>query len=229
MENLGQILLNFFANPAFGSLLLEGGVSENIGKAFLDFFGNPYVTTFLIAMLPIVELRGAIPFGYLYINTLTGVNMSWFGAFAMGFLGSAVIIPLVLLLFIPILNWLKKTRVFRRPANWIDGKFTKKAEKLKEKAMLKAAEKNGEITERMSEEEKVEIAKQIDKKILWGKLIGVFTFVAIPLPFTGVWTGSAVAAILKIDFKRAMLAILLGNLVAAIIITLFTVFLGFVI
>ena len=47
---------------------------------------------------------------------------------------------------------------------------------------------------------------------------GLFIFVAIPLPGTGVWTGSIIAALLDMRFKRACPAICLGNLVAGIII-----------
>ena len=40
--------------------------------------------------------------------------------------------------------------------------------------------------------------------------------VAIPLPGTGVWSGSLAAALLDIRFKWAFPAIMLGNLIAAI-------------
>jgi len=42
------------------------------------------------------------------------------------------------------------------------------------------------------------------------QLIGLFLFVAIPLPGTGVWTGSTVAALLELDFKKSLLVIMLG-------------------
>ncbi|MFH5881257.1 COG2426 family protein [Liberiplasma polymorphum] len=48
--------------------------------------------------------------------------------------------------------------------------------------------------------------------------IGLFIIVAIPLPGTGVWSGSLAAAIFEMDFKKSMVAIILGNLVAAILI-----------
>lgn len=41
-------------------------------------------------------------------------------------------------------------------------------------------------------------------------------FVAIPLPGTGVWSGSLAAALLDMRFKWAFPAILVGNLIAAI-------------
>ena len=49
--------------------------------------------------------------------------------------------------------------------------------------------------------------------------IGLALFVAIPLPFTGAWTGSLVAVLFGFSFKHAMLAIFVGVLVAGIIVT----------
>lgn len=46
---------------------------------------------------------------------------------------------------------------------------------------------------------------------------GLFIFVAIPLPGTGAWTGSLIAALLDMDFKKSFLAILLGVIAAGII------------
>ena len=51
------------------------------------------------------------------------------------------------------------------------------------------------------------------------KQLGVFVFVAIPLPMTGVWTGTAVAAFLDLKFKDVILPISLGNLVAGLLIS----------
>jgi uncharacterized membrane protein len=47
---------------------------------------------------------------------------------------------------------------------------------------------------------------------------GLFLFVAIPLPGTGVWSGSLAAALLDMRFKWAFPAILVGNVIAAILI-----------
>lgn len=46
---------------------------------------------------------------------------------------------------------------------------------------------------------------------------GLALFVGIPLPGTGAWTGSLIAALLDIDFKKAILAELLGIAIATII------------
>lgn len=45
---------------------------------------------------------------------------------------------------------------------------------------------------------------------------GLFLFVAIPLPGTGVWSGSLIASLLDMRFKYAFPTILLGNLIASI-------------
>ncbi|MDK2868610.1 MAG: hypothetical protein PWP38_2925 [Clostridiales bacterium] len=51
-------------------------------------------------------------------------------------------------------------------------------------------------------------------------VIGLFMFVAIPLPGTGVWTGTLGAVLLDIRFKWAFPAICIGNFVAGMIIML---------
>ncbi len=50
-----------------------------------------------------------------------------------------------------------------------------------------------------------------------GEFIGLMLFVGIPLPGTGAWTGSLIAALLGIDRKKAVPAILLGILLATVI------------
>lgn len=48
--------------------------------------------------------------------------------------------------------------------------------------------------------------------------LGLMLFVAIPIPSTGVWTGSFAALLLNIRIKHAFLAIFAGNFIAALII-----------
>ncbi len=56
-----------------------------------------------------------------------------------------------------------------------------------------------------------------DKVEKYGAL-GLLLLVAIPLPGTGVWTGSIVAALMDMRFKLACPAIFIGNAIAAIIV-----------
>lgn len=48
---------------------------------------------------------------------------------------------------------------------------------------------------------------------------GLLTFVAIPLPGTGVWSGALVASLLDMKVKTALIAIFVGNIIAGMIIT----------
>lgn len=48
---------------------------------------------------------------------------------------------------------------------------------------------------------------------------GLVLFVGVPLPGTGAWTGSLVAALLHMPFKKALLACVIGVLMAAVIMT----------
>jgi len=49
------------------------------------------------------------------------------------------------------------------------------------------------------------------------ELLGLFLFVAIPLPGTGAWTASLVAALLQLRIKKCLIAIGLGILACGII------------
>ena len=51
------------------------------------------------------------------------------------------------------------------------------------------------------------------------KVLAVFIFVAIPLPMTGVWTGTAIAVFLGLKFREAVLPIVIGNLVAGLLVS----------
>lgn len=58
------------------------------------------------------------------------------------------------------------------------------------------------------------------KKIENGLVAGLILFVAIPLPGTGAWTGALVASVLKIPFKKAFPAIIIGVVIAAVVVTI---------
>ncbi len=50
-----------------------------------------------------------------------------------------------------------------------------------------------------------------------GLFYALFIFVAIPLPGTGAWTGTLAASFLDFGFKKSVIAVLLGVLVAGVI------------
>ena len=62
-------------------------------------------------------------------------------------------------------------------------------------------------------------AKQVEQYME----IGLTIFVGIPLPTTGLWTGSAIAAFLGLDFKKSMICVFLGGIISAVIITILSI------
>lgn len=52
--------------------------------------------------------------------------------------------------------------------------------------------------------------------------IGIMLFVAVPLPGSGAWTGCLLAVLLKLDKKKSFMASLLGVLIAACIMLIFS-------
>jgi uncharacterized membrane protein len=58
----------------------------------------------------------------------------------------------------------------------------------------------------------------VDKYGFWG----LFLFVAVPLPFTGAYTGTILAWLLDVDWKKAFPAVGVGVIVAGVIVFLIT-------
>ncbi|MCI8430017.1 MAG: small multi-drug export protein [Lachnospiraceae bacterium] len=59
-------------------------------------------------------------------------------------------------------------------------------------------------------------SEQIEKYQFWGLVL----FVGIPLPGTGAWTGSLIASLLGVRFKKAFPAVLLGIVIATVIMSI---------
>ena len=133
-------------------------------------------TVILVAALPIIELRGAIPVGI-------SLGLSPIHAAILSFIGSMIPVPFILFTVRPIFKYLKTTKSFK-----------KLVDKLTDRSMSGSG--------------------RIQK---YGYL-GLLLFVAIPLPGTGVWSGSLAAALLDMRFKWVFPTILIGNLIAGIII-----------
>ena len=62
------------------------------------------------------------------------------------------------------------------------------------------------------------LKEKAGKGMFWALLL----FVGIPLPGTGAWTGTLAASLLDLDFKKSIIAITCGVLLAAVIITVAT-------
>ena len=64
--------------------------------------------------------------------------------------------------------------------------------------------------------------KRADEKIKRYEHLGLLIFVAIPLPFTGAWTGALIAYLFGLKFARSLITIFIGIIIAALIITTLT-------
>ena len=106
---------------------------------------------------------------------------------------------LLFFLLRPILNLLKKIKWFNKLACKVEDYFKSKADETLEKQAKKGSK-----------------FKMSDTLL---KQLGVFIFVAIPLPLTGVWTGTAIAVFLNLKFKEVVMPVMIGNLVAGLLIS----------
>lgn len=79
--------------------------------------------TLVTAMLPILEIRGAIPVG-----VASGLD-PWL-AFAVGFVGNMLPIPILILLTRKVIEWLKKHNVLVKLTAWLENKGSRGAQKV---------------------------------------------------------------------------------------------------
>ncbi|MBQ6727336.1 MAG: small multi-drug export protein [Clostridia bacterium] len=156
-----------------------------------NLIGNDKIATLIMSFIPLIELKGGIIFA-------RGASLNFFESFGLSYFGSTVAFIPVFFLLVPILNLLKKIKWFNAFADKIELFFKDKADNA-----LKKAEKSGK--------------KAHTEKFY--KILGTFIFVAIPLPMTGVWTGTAVAVFLGLKFKDAVLPVVIGNFIAGAIIS----------
>lgn len=91
---------------------------------------NHYLATVLLAMLPLAELRAAIPIA----NQVFGIPL-W-QAFILAVIGNMIPVPFILLLLGPVSKWLmERSRLMERFFNWL---FARTRRKLEEKYELYA-------------------------------------------------------------------------------------------
>lgn len=153
--------------------------------------GNDYVATLIMSLIPMIELKGGIVFAWEKFGFLI--------SFALAYIGSTIVFIPIYFLLRPILNLLKKIKFVDKLAFKVENYFKVKAED----TLKKQSQKNA--------------GKPLSETLL--KQIGVFIFVAIPLPMTGVWTGTAIAIFLNLKFRHAVLPIVLGNFIAGLLIS----------
>ena len=84
-------------------------MAETLARFFVDLFQDkipPELTIFVISLMPILELRGGMIAARL-------LEVNFFKAFAICFVGNMLPIPFILLFITPIFDRLKKTKLFR--------------------------------------------------------------------------------------------------------------------
>ena len=143
-----------------------------------------YFWVFFVSMVPIVELRGAIPIG------VVGQQLPLVPVLITAILGNMLPVPIILLFAKKVLLWCtglpgKLGGLF----DWIYQTGMKAGDKMQEKAGRSV-------------------------------YVGLFLFVAIPLPGTGAWTGSLGATLLDLKFWPSVLAVMAGVVTAGLIMLL---------
>lgn len=138
-----------------------------------------YLITFFVGMVPIIELRGAIPIG-------VGLGLSYFEAFICSFIGNIVPIYFIVKFIRPLFDFFGRWKPFKKIIDWASEKATKNIEN--------------------------------NTRLQNFTALGLFLFVAIPLPGTGAWVGSLIANFLNLPPKKAIPPIVVGVLTAGIIV-----------
>lgn len=77
-----------------------------------------YLYTFFISMLPIVELRGAIPVG-------AASGLPWYVNYLLCCIGNMLPVPIILFFVEYVLNFMKKIRHLDKIAIWVEEKAEK--------------------------------------------------------------------------------------------------------
>lgn len=195
---------------------------------------------FLISIVPAIELRAAIPAG-----AMLGLPFYW--NYIAAVLGNMLPVPFILLFIPAVLAFMKRHHIFPRLVGWIERKGLRGAEKLRAKSGEETPAATGEdagstrgtvpdagdaassaegvipameaatVTEESAEETRAEKKKM---RVTFGVCLGLFAFVAVPLPGTGAWTGALVASVCGLPKRYAIPTILLGVMTAGVIMSL---------
>lgn len=151
-----------------------------------------YLIVFFVSMIPMIELRGAIPIALspddmLFFGSFHGMGLPVVPAYIVCIIGNMLPVPIIFFFARKVLEWGKDKPVIGKFFTFCLEKGHKGGEKLKQKS--------GE------------------KGLFWALLL----FVGIPLPGTGAWTGTLAASILDMDFKTSVIAVMCGVVLAGVI------------
>ena len=154
------------------------------------------ITTALLSMVPTFEGRYAV-------TVALGMGMPPVFSYLLALICSSLPVPFILWLLRPVLDWFYTLPI--KPVQ----KFAAWLERHAEKKRQSMNGRNGKgLRGRLSADA--------------AELLALYIFVALPLPGTGVWTGSAIATLFNMPRGKSAAAILLGNVTACLITTLAT-------
>lgn len=136
-------------------------------------------------MVPLLELRGAIPFS-------VGFGLPTIPSFIICVIGNMLPVPVIFWFARRVLEWGKDKKV-------IGGFFT---------WCLEKGDKGG---------------KELTEKAGRGVYVALFLFVGIPLPGTGAWTGTLAASFLDLEWKKSVVAVMAGVVLAGLIMYLVSI------
>lgn len=138
-----------------------------------------YLIVFFVSMVPLIELRGAIPIA-------VGMDLDKLVSFIISIVGNMLPVPIIYLFARKVLIWGKDKKYIGKFFTWC----------------LQKGEKGG---------------KKLESKAGRGLYWALFLFVGVPLPGTGAWTGTLAASVLDLDFKKTVIAVMGGVLLAGLI------------
>lgn len=132
-------------------------------------------------MVPLIELRGAIPYAI-------GFGLPLLPSYLIAIVGNMLPVPFIFFFARKVLEWGKdvKFELFAKFCRFC----IEKGEKAKNKLVSDSSK---------------------------GIYIALLLFVGIPLPGTGAWTGTLAASFLDLDFKKSVVAVCIGVILAGVI------------
>ena len=138
---------------------------------------------FLVSMVPVIELRGAVPIG---IGLEMGIP-EW-AVLLIAVAGNMLPVPFIYKFARKFLSWgaEREWKPLKKFCNF----------------WLNRGEKAG---------------KKLEAKAGNGVFVALLLFVGIPIPGTGAWTGTLAASMLDLGYKKSVLAVLGGVLLAGAI------------
>lgn len=167
---------------------------NQIKRGFIMKFKDMFWVLF-ISMVPIIELRGAIPVG-------ASLGLPFYANYAVATLGNLLPVPFILLLIPHILNFMERFKIFKPIVKWV----RKKAMKNSKKISADTASSDATVSEAKDSAE----STATNKKMQRSAFLGLLLFVLLPLPGTGAWTGSLVASLFNFPKLKSFIAIALG-------------------